>query len=201
MDKNWRLNLRTVIVLAMHGSPPLDFPRGELAEFFGLHMRLELASVPEEQRDVLSERHDYLGRKMAEWPRSETNDPFYAASMMLASDLGRAAGCDVFTGFNEFCAPSLDEALERACTSGAVCVVVVTPMMTGGGEHSERDIPEAIDRARARHEGVRIVYAWPFPSKESAAFLAEQARGFFPVARVQDGSGADEEPGGCDSLQ
>jgi hypothetical protein len=32
--------MKAVIVLAMHGAPPLDFPEEELGEFFNLHSRL-----------------------------------------------------------------------------------------------------------------------------------------------------------------
>lgn len=36
--------MRSVIVLAMHGAPPRDLPRDELAEFINLHLRIEQAS-------------------------------------------------------------------------------------------------------------------------------------------------------------
>jgi sirohydrochlorin cobaltochelatase len=78
----------------------------------------------------------------------------------------------VLVGFNEFCAPSLDDALEQAIAQGAEKVVVVTPMMTRGGEHAQRDIPAAIQRVQERHPRVPIVYAWPFASVDVASFLA-----------------------------
>lgn len=37
--------MKSVIVLAMHGSPPRDFPRADLAEFMSLHGRLEASPV------------------------------------------------------------------------------------------------------------------------------------------------------------
>lgn len=182
--------MKSVIVLAMHGSPPLDFPRRELAEFFALHMRMELAGLPDEERQALSARHDALEKRIVYWPRNGENDPFNAASMKLATDLQAVSGCEVVLGFNEFCAPLLDEALDHACGAGADRVVVVTPMMTRGGEHSERDIPEAIDRARARHPSVGFAYAWPFPPEAVAAFLAEQAGAFL---RGADAGGSAAE--------
>ena len=39
----------------------------------------------------------------------------------------------------------------RAAQPGKV--LVVTPMMTRGGEHVEREIPAAVARARRRHPG------------------------------------------------
>ena len=169
----------TTIVLAMHGAPPSDFPRNELAELFGLHMRLEHQQVSEAQRAGLEARHEELDIKVRGWPRTPQNDPFFAASMELAQNLAEAAGSPVLVGFNEFCAPTLDEALDEAARSGAQRVVVVTPMMTRGGEHSERDIPAAIERARKRHSGVMFDYVWPFDAMEVARFLAGQITAHF----------------------
>jgi sirohydrochlorin cobaltochelatase len=164
-----------VIVLAMHGVPPADFPRPELGELLALHARFERAARLDRQG---SERYEELETKLRYWPRTEDNDPNHAAALQLVQALTLAAGCDVFLGFDEFCAPALDEALDRAAASGADAVVVVTPAMTQGGEYSERNIPAAISRARERHPGKRIVYAWPFPVADVAGFLAGQAGQF-----------------------
>jgi sirohydrochlorin cobaltochelatase len=165
----------SVIVLAMHGVPPNDFTRRELDEFFGLHARFEHGGADE---GPVHERYEELENKMRDWPRTEDNDPYYAASHELAQELSRVTGCEVIVGFNEFCAPGLAEALDRAASSRVKSVLVVTPMMTGGGEHSERDIPAAVSRARERHPGRRIVYAWPFPVDDVAEFLAAQVAQF-----------------------
>jgi sirohydrochlorin cobaltochelatase len=161
-----------VLVLAMHGAPPNDFPRGQVAEFFGLHGRLDHAPGPE--RVWLQRRHDELEAEMRAWPRRAENDPFWAASLELAAHLRETTGQEVMVGFNEFCAPSLDEALDQAVEAGAEQVTVVTPMMTRGGEHSEVDIPAAVRRAQARHADVSFRYVWPFDTKEVAQFLAAQ---------------------------
>jgi len=169
------VNKRMVVVLAMHGVPPADFPKRELDEFFALHAKVDHTAVAEGPG---YERYVELETSLRHWPRTEDNDPYHAASLKLGRALSSAAGCEVIVGFNEFCAPSLDEALDRAVASGASSVLVVTPMMTGGGEHSERDIPAAVSRARERYPGRRIVYAWPFPVADVAAFLAGQVRQF-----------------------
>jgi len=175
------LNKHTVIVLAMHGVPPADFPRQELDEFLALHARFEHGAAG---GGPGSERYDELETRMRHWPRTEDNDPYHAASYELARELSRVARCEVVVGFNEFCAPGLDQALDLAVASKAASVLVVTPMMTGGGEHSEKDIPSAISRARERHTGKRIVYAWPFPVADVAAFLAAQVAQFAPPTRA-----------------
>ncbi len=164
--------MKQIIVLAMHGAPPNDFPRGQVAEFFSLHGRLEQASGPE--REQLQRRHDELEAQMRAWPRTAENDRFWAASLELGAHLREATGHEVLVGFNEFCAPSLDEALDQAVEAGAEQITVVTPMMTRGGEHSEMDIPAAVRRAHERHAGVSFRYVWPFETKEVARFLATQ---------------------------
>ena len=168
--------MKRVIVLAMHGAPPLDFPPGELREFFGLHAQMDHAGSP--QRAGLAERYAELERKLRSWPRTEENDPFYAGARALANALQRAAGCSVILGFNEFCAPSLDEALDQAAAEGAELVVVITPMMTRGGEHSEHEIPRAVEQAARRNPGVTYRYAWPLELEAVAELLAGQARRF-----------------------
>jgi sirohydrochlorin cobaltochelatase len=162
------------VILAMHGTPPRDFPPQEMAEWFGLHGRIEHARGGE--RAALEARYARLEARMRSWQRTVANDPFHASSLELAARLQQITGMTVTAGFNEFCAPSLDEALEDAVRAGAQKIVVVTPMMTRGGEHAERDIPAAIERVQKRHGEVSIVYAWPFDVGDVAGFLAQRVR-------------------------
>lgn len=159
-------------MLAMHGMPPADFPSEELAEAFRLHGRLERVSGA--AREPLAARYAAVTARMRAWPRNAQNDPFAMASEELAQALKAASGCPVIAAFNEFCAPDLEEALDLAVARGAEQVVVVTPMMTRGGEHSEVDIPAAIARAQARHPEVPMRYVWPFDVAAVAQFLAAQ---------------------------
>jgi sirohydrochlorin cobaltochelatase len=168
--------MATIIVLATHGVPPRDFAPTDLAEFFGLHARIEAGDHG--MQPAQRERYRDLDQRMRGWPRTMANDPFHAASLDLAARLSREMGLETIVGFNEFCGPSLDEALSAAATGGAGKVIVVTPMLTRGGEHAERDIPEAIARARAAHPGVAFVYAWPFPEEAILGLLSDQVRGF-----------------------
>jgi sirohydrochlorin cobaltochelatase len=173
--------MKTVIVLAMHGVPPRDFPRDELVEFFGLEARLGAEGAGHGAgpgSDTARRRHADLDGRIRSWPRTAGNDPFFDASTALAAELERATGHEVILGFNEFCAPDLDEALDRAAAARPDKVVVVTAMMTPGGEHAEADIPRAIARARERHPGLPMVYAWPFEVGATAGFLAQQMKRF-----------------------
>lgn len=173
--------MSAVILLAMHGTPPNDFPKNELAEFFELRGKLKRSggAAPD-----LIRRHDELDLKMRRWPRTPQNDPFYTGSQELASHLGRETGQEVVIGFNEFCGPDMEEALDKAVAAAGPAgkVVVITPMMTRGGEHAKSDIPAAIRKAQEKHPAADIVYAWPFEFLEVARFLASQIKHFFDDA-------------------
>lgn len=160
----------------MHGVPPNDFPERETAELFSLNARV--GGTAGVERAALERRRLELDVKMRAWPRTAQNDPFYAGSQELGAHLSEATGCEVIVGFNEFCAPSLDDALSHAIARGAEKVIVVTPMMTRGGEHAEVEIPTAVQTAQAQHPEIQITYAWPFRVSEVASFLATQIAPF-----------------------
>lgn len=166
--------MRTVIVLAMHGAPPNDVSPREVIELVGLHHGLEHA--PAFVRAWLRSRYRKLDARMRARPRSAQNDPFWAGSQELAEHLQAATGAPVIVGYNEFCAPTLDEALDQAAAQ-ADTVMVITPMMTRGGEHSEIEIPDAVRRAQERHPTVSFKYVWPLEVAAVARFLAEQMAG------------------------
>ena len=168
--------MKTIIVLAMHGTPPKDFPGQELAEFFRLHSLANAGKSSNQESP--QDRYSFLDNKMRNWPRNEQNDPFHAASQELAAHLREVSGYEVIVGYNEFCAPSLDEALQSAVDKGATKIVVATPMMTKGGEHTEKDIPAKIKEFNKRYPKIEIVYAWPFNTAQVARFLSEHISRF-----------------------
>jgi sirohydrochlorin cobaltochelatase len=171
--------MSSVIVLAMHGSPPRDFPRVELGEYMSLHNMLEASPVS--HSPALESRYEELEEKIRYWPRTSQNDPFFSSSVEVATELQRVCQQAVFLGFNEFCAPCLDEALESAASSGAQEIFVVTPMMTRGGEHSEKDIAMAVQKAQEKHTSLKFVYTWPFETSEVVEFLAAHIKKFDSV--------------------
>jgi sirohydrochlorin cobaltochelatase len=168
--------MKTVIVLVMHGMPPVDFPREELAEFFRLHSIIEAGEGGDLR--LLQDRYASLADKVRNWPRNEQNDPFYAASGDLAAHLGQESGHEVIVGYNEFCAPTIEEALQLAADKNANKIIVATPMMTRGGNHAERDIPAAMDRFRKLHPEVQVIYTWPFDTGQVAKFLSDHISRF-----------------------
>lgn len=74
--------MKTVVVLAMHGAPPNDFPKHELAEFFSLYSVPR--HIPETHSATPKHRYAELEASIRAWPRTEQNDPFYYASQDLA---------------------------------------------------------------------------------------------------------------------
>ncbi len=168
--------MKTALVLTMHGAPPRDFPRHELGEFFILHMQME--NSPRSLDDSQRERYGELNHRMRSWPRTAANDPFFASSQEMARRLSAETGLETLVCFNEFCDPSLSDAVRAAVSAGAQRIVVVTPMMTGGGDHSEIEIPAEIDHLRKEFPQVDMVYAWPFDPDAITGLLANQVRRF-----------------------
>jgi sirohydrochlorin cobaltochelatase len=164
--------MKTIIVLAMHGAPPLDLPRSEVARLMGIHFQIEKAVG--DDLEELQRQYNELDDKIRQWPRDADNDPFQVGSQEIAEQLSRATGHQVILGYNEFCAPSLDEALDQAAEQGAEKIIVTTPMMTRGGEHAESEIPSVIQNAQKRHPSIPIKYIWPFEAQDIARFLAAQ---------------------------
>jgi sirohydrochlorin cobaltochelatase len=163
---------KTVILLAMHGMPPSDFSKDQLSEWGGLHSTLDRLSG--EARSASEKRYLELDGNIRNWPRTPENDAYHAASYRLARRMQELTGFEVVVGFNEFAKPALDEAFEGAVRSGAGRVVVVTPMMTRGGSHSESDIPREIERAKAKHPGLSVAYVWPLDEDRISEFLSAQ---------------------------
>jgi sirohydrochlorin cobaltochelatase len=168
--------MNTVVVLAMHGAPPNDMPRQDLAEYFTLHARFE--SSPVSHSPALESRYEELSEKVKNWPRTPANDPYCAASHELAKKLSDETGLEVKVGFNEFCAPGVEEVIAKAAVDGPKKIIVLTTMLTRGGEHSERDIAMAIKKTQERFPGVEIIYAWPYETADIARFLAEHLKKF-----------------------
>ena len=162
------------IVLVGHGIVASDYPKERLREWSHGHEHDHSAHT---RADDQSE-HARREREIREWPRTARTDPYKFAVESLAERLTKRTGHPVLVAFNEFCSPTLEEAIDDAVNQGAERVVVITTMMTPGGAHSEVDIPEAVEAAAKRHPTVEIVYAWPYDPDRIAATFADQTRRF-----------------------
>ena len=161
------------VVLVGHGVPALDCPPRLVGELMALqwgdggHGHGSGNSGPAAQRSA------QLDAQIRNWPRRPDNDPYKEGLERLARSLRPLLGTELFAiGYNEFCSPSVPEAIEGVIRQGATRVLVIPSMLTPGGLHSEIDIPKAIERTRERFPQVDIRYIWPFDLKEVASLLA-----------------------------
>ena len=154
------------VILVGHGGLPSDCPPELVREF----KRLEAASG-----ETPSPRLKEADKKLRSWPRNAQSDPYKEGLEAIAAALRRELKDHiVLEAYNEFCGPSLEEALESAIAQGAQELTVITTMYTRGGLHSEKDIPKIIEAMRRRHPAVKMRYAWPFDLAVIAAMLAEE---------------------------
>ena len=77
---------------------------------------------------------------------------------------------------NEFCAPTLEEAVGDLVKQGATSIIVLTTMITPGGSRSEVAIPEILDHLRPLYPAVELRYAWPFDIQLIAKTLMGRLR-------------------------
>lgn len=157
------------IVLAMHGSPPIDFPGDEMAFFYGIHLQVE--HDPYCIDAETKKRADDIEHKMKNWPRTAENDPYYTSGIEIGKNIEKVTGVKTFVGFNKFCIPTIQDALLDALKLNPKKIYVTTTMVTPGGGHQEKDIPEAIDEIAQKYPDVEITYVWPYEIADVAKFI------------------------------
>jgi sirohydrochlorin cobaltochelatase len=170
------------VVLVGHGAPATDCPPQWVGELMELEWRKPAAPAGDgrttsEAQRRLRERVERLDAQIRDWPRHAANDPYktglerVAAALRPLLPMARLA-----VGYNEFCRPSIGGAIAEVIEQGAARVLVIPSMLTPGGLHAERDIPQAVEASRAAHPGVAIEYVWPFDLGQVAALLAVHLR-------------------------
>ena len=156
------------VILVGHGGIASDTPPELVAELKRLARERERGgdSTP-------SAREAELDRTIRTWPRSDVSDPYKHGLEAIGRELApRIAPRRLVVAYNEFCAPSVDDAIDRLVADGAATITLATTMFTPGGSHAEVDIPNLVRAAAARHPEVRIGYAWPYDVEGIAEFLA-----------------------------
>lgn len=156
---------KDAVILVGHGGVPTDCPPALVSEFKRLEARGDSPALRE------------ADRKLREWPRTPKTDPYKAG----LEDIGRSLAAAmpekaVSLAYNEFCAPSLEDAFAAAAAAGAKSVTVVSTMYTRGGVHSECEIPEILSRLKKEHPGVEARYVWPFELSAVVGFLSSEIR-------------------------
>ncbi len=157
------------ILLVGHGGLPDDCPE----ELVGKFKRLEMAR--RKAGGAPTEEEINLDRQIRHWPRTAESDPYQAGLERVGEHLSRLLGATpVKLAYNEFCAPSIEEAAAEMIAGGAGDIIVLTTMFTPGGSHSELEVPEIIEELRRRHPGASIRYAWPYDLDRVAELLLGQ---------------------------
>ena len=158
------------MVLIGHGAPATDCPAQLVGELMSLEWRANNSGHDHQQAQG---RAAQLDATIRGWPRHAANDPYKAGLERVAEALRSLLPSDVLAiGYNEFCRPSIAEALEGVIRQGATTVLVLPSMLTPGGIHAEVDIPRELAAIRQAHPGVHIEYLWPFDLQAVAALLA-----------------------------
>jgi len=160
------------VILVGHGGIACDTPQELVAEL----KRLEGARKRQGESQM-SDREAELDREVRNWPRTAQTDPYQAGLEAVAQRLRPRLGeRRLVVAYNEFCSPSVDEAIDSLVTEGAKRITLLTTMFTRGGSHAEIEIPAIVEAASRRHPCVTIVYRWPFDLDNIADFLASHLR-------------------------
>ena len=168
---------RLGVVLIGHGAPATDCPPRLIGELMSLEWRGNAGGHGHSHDHAPNGRAAELDARIRNWPRTPENDPYKAGLERLAAALRPLLPTELFAiGYNEFCRPTIEEAIGQVIQGGAARVLVMPTMLTPGGVHSERDIPRELEAIRRRHAGVPIDYVWPFDLQDVAALLAGHVR-------------------------
>ena len=162
---------RLAVVLIGHGSPATDCPPQYVGELMSLEWRQDHGTAG--HAHALEGRAAELDATIRDWPRHAGNDPYKAGLEQVAAALRPLVPTELLAiGYNEFCRPSIAEAIEQVIRAGATRVLVLPSMLTPGGVHAEHDIPRALDDVRRAHPSIVVEYLWPFDLTRVAALLA-----------------------------
>lgn len=158
------------VVLIGHGGAATDTPRALVSELKRLEGERMARREPK-----MSAREAEVDKQVREWPRTPENDPYGHGLRQIAAALEpKLGGRKLVVAYNEFCAPSVEDAVESLVKDGHNRIRLISTMFTRGGVHAECEIPGIVLQARKDHPGVQIDYAWPFDSDFIADFLAAQ---------------------------
>lgn len=165
-------NLKAVILVG-HGGLPRDCPREIIQQFKQLERERKGSGQP------ATAQEQELEKRIREWPRTPENDPYKAGLELLAERLEPLLeGAPLTLAYNEFCAPTIEDAVADLVTQGVKRISVVPTMLTPGGSHSEIEIPEILDDLRSRYPDLDLRYAWPTDLDLLAGMLADHLKKF-----------------------
>ncbi|MDH5763466.1 MAG: CbiX/SirB N-terminal domain-containing protein [Nitrospinota bacterium] len=161
-------NLKYGIVLVGHGGLPSDCPDELISKLKRLESQRRKNGLPMSNEEI---ELDYVIRN---WPRTPETDPYQAGLEAVAKSLqSRLNGARLEIAYNEFCAPTLKEAVGSLINEGFADITVISTMFTPGGSHSEIEIPEEVSELNKILPNVNVNFAWPFDLEHVGKFLSE----------------------------
>lgn len=157
------------VILVGHGGVPRDYPSEKVS-------RLRMLEAQRQRMGThMTEEERELDHQIRSWPRTPENDPFCYGIRAIAAKLEPKLGNrKLMVAYNEFCGPSIEQAVEKLVADGFKEIELLTTMFTPGGVHSEFEIPEIVTALQKEYPEVLITYPWPFDLDHVASFLSEQ---------------------------
>jgi sirohydrochlorin cobaltochelatase len=156
------------IILVGHGGIPKDYPGDLVTKLKRLEAQRRAAGMP------MSAEELELDTKIRTWPRTPETDPYQAGLEALATQMKLLINGSLFAmAYNEFCEPTLTQAVEHLIQQGAESITIVSTMFTPGGSHSEYEVPAELAKLRQKHPMVTLNYAWPYDLSHVSKMLME----------------------------
>lgn len=166
-------DLKKGIILVGHGGIPKGFPAEIVSKLKRLEAQRRATGQP------MSAEELELDTKIRTWPRTPETDPYQAGLEALGAQMKPMVNGALFTlAYNEFCGPTLQQAVEDLIEEGAQSITVVSTMFTPGGSHSEYEIPEEMEELRKQHPDIILNYAWPYNLTHVSKMLMEHIEQF-----------------------
>jgi sirohydrochlorin cobaltochelatase len=161
------------VILVGHGGLPADCPQDIISRLKRLEMDRRRRGAPASDEEM------ELDRKVRDWPRTPESDPYKVGLEKLVSHLAsKMPEAKVVAAYNEFCAPSIEEAADNLVASGIKSISLISSMFTPGGSHSDKEIPEEVEELRKKYPDVEFQYAWPFDLNNIAELMAGHLKNF-----------------------
>ena len=156
------------VVLVGHGGVPKDFPRAQLGRLKALETERE------SKGGEMSEEERELDNKIRRWPRDMQNDPYQAGLELIGAALRQQmSNHEVTLAYNEFCAPTIEQAVAELREKGIRSITLLSSMLTQGGIHSEIEIPEIVSKLRGQYPDISLRYVWPPDVNMVAKLMAD----------------------------
>ena len=145
------------VILIGHGGLPSDIPKEIVEDFMKVHKQRVRTGGP------ITLKEKELDNVIRFWTRSPATDPYKYGLEKLAEHLApQLEDYILITAYNEFCYPSIEQAADVLAEKDITEVILITTMITPGGSHSEREIPEEVDALRLKSPKINYEYAWPY---------------------------------------